>query len=292
MTITYPAGLPSFDGSRMTVDTLLRQPTFLQKRIVPDNRVFLSELLFRRGTTDSGAVVYNVARTEDQYPTRGDVGYVEPGAEFPMIDFSEGENRVATAQKVGGGYIVTDEARDRNQVDVIAKGNLKVRNAVVRQDAYRVLQAFRGAVEVVNSTATWDTAKAMRTDVLEAVAQIKSTQLGYRPDTVLISPKTKTDLLLLDELQNYAPRERTDLNPLYSQELAGYLAMNWVENEYLPDDEAIVLQTRMTGVNVEEKPFSLEVVREGTRQRNVVIGSRRGMPVVDEPQSALIIKGV
>jgi len=292
MTITYPGGAPVASGRLLTVDSLLKNPTFLAKRIVPDNRVFLSELLFRQGTTDSGAVVYNVARTEDAYPTKGDVQYVEPGAEFPMIDFSEGENRVATAQKTGGGYIVTDEARERNNTDVIAKGNLRVRNALLRQDAARCLTAFRGAVQQTSSTATWTTAKAMRTDVREAVAQIRRTQLGYNPDTVLISPETETDLLLLDELQNLAPRENVNLNPLYSRGLSGWLGMNWVVNEYLPADEAIILQTGMTGVNITEKPFTLSVVRQGTRERDVVIGSRRGMPIIDEPQSALIIKGV
>lgn len=291
MTITYPGGAPSVQGTRLTVDGVLKQPKFLAKRIVPDSRIFLSELLFRQDTTDSGAVLYNVARTDDQYPARGDVQYVEPGAEFPMIDFSEGENRVATARKVGGGYIVTDEAVDRNQMNVVAKGNLKVQNALKRQDAARCLTAFRGAVDTVNATATWDTAKAMRTDVLEAVAQIQRTQLGYTPDTVLINPQAVTDLLLLDELQNLSPRENTSLNPLFNRQLNGYLGMNWVPNEYMPVDEAIVLQTKMTGVNVTEKPFSLEVVREGTRQRTVVIGSRRGMPIIDEPLSALIIKG-
>lgn len=292
MTITYPGGAPAVDGRRITVDGLLKNPTFLAKRIVPDSRVFLTELLFRQGTTDSGAVVYNVARTEDAYPNKGDVQYVEPGAEFPMIDFSEGENRVATAQKTGGGYIVTDEARERNNTDVIAKGNVRVRNALLRQDAARLLASFRGAVEQTNSTAAWTVAKAMRTDVREAVAQIRRTQLGYNPDTVLISPETETDLLLLDELQNLAPRENVALNPLYSRGLSGWLGMNWVVNEYLPADEAIILQTGMTGVNITEKPFTLSVVRQGTRERDVVIASRRGMPIVDEPQSALIIKGV
>lgn len=292
MPITYPGSAPVVNGNAITVDGLLKNPTYLAKRIVPDNRVFLSDLLFRAGTTDSGAVLYNVARQGDNYPTRNDVQYVEPGTEFPMIDFSEGENRVATASKTGGGYIITDEARERNQLDVVAKGNLKIRNALIRQDAARCLAAFNGAVATVSAVGLWTVAKAMRTDVLKAVAQVQGTQLGYSPDTVLISPATRTNLLLLDELQNLAPRENPNLNPLYSRDLAGYLGMNWVVNEYVPNTQAIVLQTKMTGVNVTEKPFTLETERQATRQRNIVIGSRRGMPIVDEPLSALVINGV
>lgn len=294
MPMTYPGGAPAINqqSGALTVSALLKAPTFLAKRIVPDNRMFLSNLLFRRGNTSSGAVVYNAARVDEQYPSRGDAQIVEPGGEFPMIDFSDGADKVAVAQKLGAGYIVTDEARDRNNTDVIVKGNAKVRNAIIRQDAARALAAFDGAAPTVNAVADWSTAKAMRTDVLKALAQIKATRLGYTPDAVLINPDTESTLLLLDELTNLRPRENTAENPLYSPQLGGLLGMNWIVNEYVPEGQAIVLQTKVTGVDVEEKPFTLSVVREGTRERDVVIGSRRSVPVVDEPLSAVVIKGV
>ena len=49
---------------------------------------------------------------------------------------------------------------------------------------------------------------------------------------------------------------------------------------------------RNAGVNVVEKPLTINVVREGTRERDVVIASRRSVPVVDEPSSVVVIKGV
>lgn len=292
--ITYPGGAPSINSQTgaLTVSALLKQPTYLAKRIVPDQRLFLSDLLFRPGTTESGAVVYNVARAEDRYPSRGDSQYVEPGAEFPMIDLAEGPDVVAVALKTGAGYIVTDEARDRNRLDVIAKGNAKVRNTIMRQDAARCMAAFDAAAPTVNSTAKWSTAKAMRTDVTKAVAQIRAAQLGYTPDTVLVNPATVSDLLLLDELVNLSPREDPNRNPLFSNELANYLGLNWAVNDFVPAGTAIVLESRTAGVNVVEKPLTINVVREGTRERDVVIASRRSVPVVDEPSSVVVIKGV
>lgn len=292
--ITYPGGAPSIDQTTgaLTVSALLKAPTYLAKRVMPDTRQFLSQLLFRPATTASGAVVYNVDRAEDAYPARGDSQVVEPGAEFPMIDFTGGADRVAVAEKIGAGYIVTDEARDRNELDVMVRGNQLVRNTLIRQDAARALAAFNRDVPTVNATNPWTTAKAMRRDVLSAVAQIKNTRLGYAPNTVLINPQTEADLLLLDELQNLAPREDKNLNPLYSQTLANYLGMQWVANEFVPQGQAIVLQPGVTGKDVEEKPFRLSVVREGTRERDVVIASRRSVPVVDAPLSAVVIQGV
>ena len=134
--------------------------------------------------------------------------------------------------------------------------------------------------------------KAMRTDVTKAVAQIRAAQLGYTPDTVLVNPATVSDLLLLDELVNLSPREDPNRNPLFSNELANYLGLNWAVNDFVPAGTAIVLESRTAGVNVVEKPLTINVVREGTRERDVVIASRRSVPVVDEPSSVVVIKGV
>lgn len=290
--LTYPASPPSTSGTKLTVDALLKAPKVLGKRIVGSSDPFLSSLLFRADTTDSGAVVYGQASLEDLYPARGDVQQIEPGGEFPLVDTAEGENLVAVASKFGAGYIVTDEARDRNQLSVITKGNNKVRNALLRQDANRLFAAFNTAVPTVNAVGLWTTAKAMRTDILRGTAQIDGYKLGYNPQTVLIHPDTATDLMLLDELQNYSPRENAALNPLYRRDLAGYLGMNWITNPFMDRTKAIILETGMTGVNVTEKPYNVTVVREGTRERDVVIASKRSMPIIDEPLSALVITGV
>lgn len=290
--LTYPAAPPSTSGTKLTVDALLKSPKVLAKRIVGETDPFLSTLLFRADTTDSGAVVYGVAAAEDRYPSRGDVQQIEPGGEFPLVDTAEGENAVAVAAKFGAGYVVTDEAKDRNQLSVIAKGNAKVRNALLRQDATRLFKAFEQDVPVVSSVGDWTGAKVMRTDILRGVAMIEGHRLGYAPKTVLIHPDRATDLLLLDELQNLSPRENAALNPLYRRDLAGYLGMNWITNQYMDPTKAIILETGMTGVNVTEKPYTVTVVREGTRERDVVIASKRSVPIVDEPLSALVISGI
>ncbi|QIN94337.1 major capsid protein [Arthrobacter phage Abba] len=290
--LTFPAGAPSQDGTRLTVDTLLKSPTVLQKRIITPSQNFLSDELFRPGTTDSGAVMFSTAKKEDIYPSRGEVQQIEPGARYPMVDVDEGEGEVALATKFGAGYIVTDEAKRRNNLNVIAKGNLKLRNAMLRQDAYRCLAAFRGAVPTINASANWATARAMREDVLRNVAAIRSLGLGYNPDTVIISPNTATELLLLEELDALLPRENASLNPLYNPTLSGLLQMKWLVNEFAEDDEAIILQTKMTGANIVEVPFNVEVEREGTRKRDVVLADKWSVPIIDEPESALIIKGV
>ncbi|QTF82105.1 major capsid protein [Arthrobacter phage Prairie] len=292
MTLTYPAQPPAVSGTKLTVDALLKAPKVLAKRIVGSNAPFLSDLVFRPDTTESGAVIYSEAGTEDLYPARGDVKQIEPGAEFPMVDTAEGDQKTAVASKFGAGYIVTDEAKDRNQLSVITKGNMKVRNALIRQDSNRLFAAFNAKAPVVPAVGVWTTPKAMRTDIVKGLARIEAYELGYTGDTVILHPDRISDLLLLDELQNLSPRENTALNPLFRRDLAGYLGVNWVSNPHADPTKAIILTNRISGVNVTEKPYGVAVVREGTRERDVVIASKRSVPVIDEPLSTLIITGI
>ncbi|QOP66250.1 major capsid protein [Arthrobacter phage Pippa] len=292
--LTYPSEAHAVDPNKpqLTVNALLKAPTVLQKRIITPSQNFLSDELFRPGMTESGVVIFNRAKQSDIYPSRGDVEQIEPGAEFPYVDVDEEGAEMALSTKFGAGYVVTDEARSRNQLSVITKGNLKVRNALLRQDAYRCLAAFRGAVPTVNATDVWTTPRAWREDILRNVAAVQRLGLGYSPNTAIISPNTATELLLLPELDSLLPRENKALNPVYNPTLSGLLNINWVVNEFASDLEVILLETKMTGTNVVEKPYGVEVVREGTRKRDHVLADKWSVPVIDEPESALIITGI
>lgn len=294
MALTYPNPAPTVDPNQpvISVNSLLKAPTVLAKRIITPSQQFLSDELFRPGTTDSGVVIFNKAKKSDIYPSRGDVQQIEPGARYPMVDVDEGGAEMALATKFGAGYKVTDEAKRRNNTNVIVKGNLKLRNAMLRQDAYRCLAAFRGAVPTINAVAPWTEPRAMREDVVRNTGAVRSLGLGYSPNTVIISPNLATELLLLAELDALMPRENRALNPLYNLSLSGILQMNWLVNEFADDNEAIILETKTTGVNVVEVPFNVEVEREGTKKTEYVLADKWSVPVIDEPESALIIRGV
>lgn len=290
--INYPAEGPTVNGTKLTVDSMLKAPTVLTRRIITPAENFLSDVIFRKGTTDSGAILYAKAKLGEAYPERGDVEEIQPGASFPMVDLGEDEQEVALSKVFGAGYSVTDQARRRNSTDVIAKGNLKVRNALLRQDALRCLAAFKEFAPTVAATASWTTPRAWREDVLRGASTIRGTKLGYKPDTVIISPDTATELMLLPELDALLPRENKALNPLFAPGLSGLLQMNWIIQDYMPDEEAILLQTGVTGVNVIEKELSTEVERIAHEKKTLVLTDRWSVPVIDEPHSALRITGI
>lgn len=292
MTLAYPAGAPTTTGTRLSVDRLLKAPTVLAKRIVTDDTKFLSDLLFRPGTTESGTVIYSESAIEDRYPARGDFEEVAPGAAYPMVDIAETGDKVALSTKHGAGYEVTVEAEKRNQLNVITKGNLKLRNALLRQDAARCLSAFDAKVPTVNSVGDWSVSKVWKTDLLQGINSIKGLKLGYSPKTVLISPNTETTLLLLDDLQNWSPKENANLNPLYNPSLSGLLGLNWIVNEFVDDDQAILLETGITGANIVESPYAVQVIPDPLLGKKYVIADKWGMPIIDEPGAALVINGI
>ena len=291
-TLTHTAGAPSTTKNTITVSRALKDPTRLAQRIVPETVKFLSDELFRQGTTDSGAVIYNEASVEGQYPSRGDVQQIEPGGVYPMVDIDEGGDKVALSTKHGAGYKVTEEAEKRNQANVVQKGNLKVRNALLRQDAARCLAAFESKVPTINALDPFSVPKAAKATLLRARAQSVNLKLGYNPRTVLINPTTVTDMLLLDEIQNFAPRENTALNPLYNPSISGLWGFNWIENEFVDEDEIILLETKVTGINITENPYRVQVVPVPLEGIKYVIADKWGVPIIDEPGSALVIKGV
>lgn len=292
----FPARQPSTNGTQLTVDRLLNAPKVLAKRIVQPDTNFISNVLFRSVPTGpSGSVIYSRPSIADIYPAKGDVQFVEPTGNFPNVDIGSEEDLVAVARFVGASFWVTDDAARRNALNVISSGVPKVRAALVRQDAARCLKAFRDNVEVVNSTGVtdgWAEPKIWRRDILTQLSAIKSRQLGYQPNTVMVHPDTMTTVQLLDEIQTWAPRENTALNPLFQTALSGLLGLQWMENEHMSRDEAIVFQQNTTGFVAEEIPFMVETERVVKERRTYVYASRSATPVIDEPGSAVVISGV
>lgn len=285
---------PTVDGTRVSWDTLSKQPKAIARVIAPTPEIFLSTLLFRQDTTDSGSVIFNRARANGAYPTKGDVREIQPGADFPTVNLGEETQDVAVVTKIGAAFEVKDESEDRKAYDEANRGLYLVRNALTRQDAYRCYQAFLDAgVPVQSATASWADATAANPlrDLLTARAAIKNAKLGYRATTVIVNPTTALELLLNEKVQKQIQVGNESSNPWLSPGLGNLLGMNWVENEFLDEDEAIVLQQNLTGVNVVEKDTFVERHRQ-TGQKSLYEVSRRSVPIITDPLSAVRIQGV
>lgn len=287
-------GSPTVQGTRVTLDTILKQPKVVSRVIVPTPEVFLSTFLFRQDTTESGAMIFNRARANGAYPTKGDVREIAPGADFPTIQLGEDTPEVAVATKYGLAFEVTDESVQRKAYDEIGRGLLLSRNALRRQDAYRCYQAFVDAgVPTRNAVAKWNdpaTANPLR-DLLTAVADIRNTRLGYAANTVLINPRAALEFQLNEKIQKQVQVGNESSNPWLSPTLGRLLGLNWVENEFLPEGEVLVLQANISGVNFVERDTEVEPIRQ-SGQKTLVQVSRRAVPIITDPGAAVRIQGV
>ena len=285
--------VPAFNSAAYTIPDLLKDPKRIEKVIEPTPEVWLSTFLFRRDTTDSGAVVFNQARKNGAYPDKGSVEEIAPGAEFPKIDIS-GEvldSKVVTKQ--GFAFEVKDESTQRKNYDEVGRALRLGTNLMVQQNAAQLWQAFVDAkVPTQNAVAAWNTSNIdPRRDVLTATAAIRNTRLGYNPRTVLINPETMLELQLNDKFAAWMPRENAALNPFLNPTLNGFLGLEWVDNEFVPKDEVIVFERGITGVEVVERDVEVEPIRE-SGQKTLYQVSRRSVPIITDPLSAVIIKGV
>lgn len=284
---------PTVDGTRYTTDALLKDPKRLARVITPTPEIFLSTFLFRSDTTSSGAVIFNQARANGSYPEKGRVEEIAPGADFPKLDLSEETVDVTVATKHGIAFEVKDESVDRKSYDEVNRALLLAQNAMVLQNANQCYRAFLDAgVPTVNAVGAWNAASAdPRRDIRKAQAQIRNTKLGYRAATVLINPDALLELELNPLFAGWMPRENANLNPFLNQGLNGFLNVEWVENEFVPEDEIFILQRNVTGVDVLEKDTSVEAHRQ-TGQKTLYEVSRRNVPIITDPLSVVRVQGV
>ncbi|MGL3805852.1 phage major capsid protein [Paeniglutamicibacter sp. R2-26] len=284
MTISNPGDLI------LTVKSLLKAPTQIGKRIIRPEDKFLSEYLFRGPIkVQGGAYTFSEAEESEDLPARGGIEQIEPGGDYPMVDVADGEEQAGRTSKFGAGYRVTYEARDDNNMNPIARGNLKVRNAMLLSDAGRSLAALEKKVIATPATAGgWGTAGNWEKDILTAVSTAPT---GYDPDTIVISKATALKIRLLKEIKDYAPRENKALNPLFNQALEGLLDLHWIINNRA-GAKAYLLQVNTAGFVAESDPFGVTVVDRPENDEFIVKAKRRSAPEVDEPGAVTIIAGV
>jgi len=294
MTITQPGNKPA---SNVVVRSLLKAPTVIQGRVIDPNVQFLSDFLYRGPiATPSGVVEFQVAKLDDTYASRGDSKVIEPGAQFPTLDVAEGPATNGSTDKFGAEYIVTYEAVDRNDINPMLKGNRKLRNHIVRQDATRALAAIEAAVaehsQVTPASATWGTEGAAWEDLGSALA---SAPTGYDYDTLLIN---KQDAWLMaraaDIKKAYQPTNRADAQIYGSvfSPLNGFLGLDVVINDFVPRGRTYLVQRNVAGFVALEKDFNVRIVDEPKTERYVVMGSKRSAPFVDEPAAVQVITGI
>lgn len=298
----------STDGPRITVASLIKQPTVIPRRILSMlEQQFIADAILRKlPPTQSGAYVY-----EESTPlfAEGDAPIVGEGGEIPVISGRVGARKAAFTIKRALAVQITREMRDRNNMDAVNTQITQVKNTFIRTWETAFLQTLlqHPDVHTMPAGTPWDDpASAIREDLIESTNLIENSSLddepedffGFSPDTLVIGRNVRDALMLSDDFNKAYVDNKADESVLYTGKLPGrffnvdaFLVSR--EMDRLAPDSAILLQRKVVGGIGDERPLSSTPLYENkdneTWRTNTV---RTSAVLIDQPMAACIITDV
>lgn len=289
----------SNQGPRITVNAMVKDPLLIRQRFLQmaDKQFIMEALLRNVGRPESGVIQY-----EESSPLflDDDMAVVAEGAEIPLGQGSTGLWKAATTIKIARGIVVTQEARDRNRVDLVQQRMTQVKNTMVRaweRRLFAMLSTHPSIPLVSTAGDPWTgVAPKIRNDIILAkkvVGQAVSPTtgntddfLGFEADTLVISENVAYTMTLDPAfIDIYKSSPIVTQSPIYSGQLEKQVeGLTIMTSKFLPDTYAYVMQRNIIGGYGDERPlFISPTVRDDDREiwrSNVV--RRTGM-FLDQP---------
>jgi hypothetical protein len=263
---TYPAAGPSLTGDLLTISRLLQSPAAIGRRLrdFRDLRFISDQILTQR----------------------------------------TGVAAVAQIVKWGQKVALTDEEINRSVYagQALNRSLRKVVNTIIKQVDTVTLSAVASAVTATQAaSAVWSTTSNILVDVLNAKAVIVGLNLGYMPDTLLLSDAKYAILMGNDKVTNAWARETTN-NPVYTGEVQRLAGLNIIVSPNLPTADPWVIDSQQLGGMADERDaapgyavsdMGIEVLSDRITNKDKwdLQGRRKTVPVVQEPGAAVRITG-
>jgi hypothetical protein len=199
-----PLDTPTMATTKLTVDVLLNSPTRITRTIADlvMKNFFLDQVFQVGGDVSGGAVLYDLVTMIEVYADR-DVERVQPGSEFPLITGVRVPPLIAAVEKFGGKFVVTDEAKRRNDVSRITNQMRRLSNTITRKLHQRGIGLIEAAVTAYTrtqaATTTWKACvelEASKVKKLESpmrgimlgLEKLEKEEMGYNYDTLVVHP--------------------------------------------------------------------------------------------------------
>lgn len=290
----YPLGAPAISGSAITLETMLNEPTRITNYLSDISlRGFISPMIFNTGgSVSGGAVIYDQLTLNDLFPTR-DVQNVGPGAEFPIITSDNAAPMVATPEKFGGKFFITDEARDRNDPVVVQREGRKLANSIIRKIDANSIATLDASISGIGSqtvvglnwqsvvtggSSTTNASGWPAADFAKVQLLADTQELGVQFDLWIVNPAQRAQLALV-------------YGNGYADVLASY-GIRLESSNRVAAGTAYVVESGQVGDLRMEKPLSTEVWREPETQRTWVQSDVRPVAFVTNPYSIVKVTGL
>ena len=217
---SYPAPPPTLAGDLETISRFLQSPTQIRRRLrdYTDLRFISDQLLTQRFRTSGGAALYELS---EPFVTDRTVEAVGAGAEYPLANMPTGTSAIASVSKWGQKVRVTDEEIARNVYagQTIDRCLRKVVNSIIQQVDSQTMSLIQSNVggNTQGATVAWTTTGTaqMLRDILLAKKVVYSKNLGYKPDTLVVSDNAYAYMMSDTNITNALRRETTE-SPVYT----------------------------------------------------------------------------
>lgn len=299
---------PTLSGDTLTISRFLQSPAAIQRRLrdYTDLRFVSDQILTQRFRSSGGAVLYD--QSESQITDRA-VEAVAPGSEYPYANDPTGTAALAAIVKWGQKVRLTDEEIARNALAgaAVDRKFRKVINSVIKQVDTISMSAVASALADTAAIATWNNATVANRkpleDILLAVQTIEDRNQGYRPDTLVVSPKAYTYLMLNDAIAQLRKRETSD-NPVYTGMIESVAGLTVIKTPNLPNNlNAFVIDSvalggmadevdGAPGYSVADLAVQIKPIRKDDTDSWDLQGRRKTVPVVQETGAGQEITGV
>lgn len=291
----YPLGTPSLSGNNLTVDLMLREPTRINAYLsnVALRNYFAERIFPNGGGVSGGALVYSQVTANDLFPTRA-TQKIAPGAEFPEVTFDRPEPKTAQVEKIGGGFWVTDEARDRNDLTSIQSEGVKLGNDIQRQLHAQAIAELEASITAIGSdvqmvATSWADAAALTLTTTANNLLPHTDFANLRKLAAVKELGVEYNLLIVN------PQERANFEIIYQGRAGDVLAANGFEmvvSNIVPAGTAYAVQEGTVGQVRYEQALTTEVDRAVRKQSSWVQASVRHVFAVTNPYNAVKITGL
>lgn len=242
-----------------------------------------------------------IVRYEESNPLYGG-NVIEDRAEYgeiPVGRFGLGTPKVAFSRDKSIGVVVSEEMRDRNNVDMMAQGMKQVANDMTKtwDDLFVGIALAHPSVQTFAAASPWSTASYdIRADILtcmkliEAVQDSQGSELGFMCDTLIVSRTTKYDLLRSKDFNaEYYGGDIASENLRYTGKLPQQImGLDVLVSPRVPVGKAIFLQRNVAGFISDEKPlFSTHLKYDEDRPAWRANIRRKAAVGLDQPRAML-----
>lgn len=291
----HPLGPPSVDGTEITIDFALENPTYITKTLedLTLQKFLVDKVFTNEGGVTGGAVLYDVLEENELYLTR-DVEPIEPGGVYPIVDDGRRAPAMAPVEKWGGKVYLLDESKKRNKTGLFGRKIVKLGNTMVRRVNTNTMAVMNAAVakygrtmvandwtKIITAGTSASTAqKYPLADVASAVALAEKEELGIEFNLLILNPTDWANGVTLYGSTGGFKAILEDLGFSY-----------FVTNRQTAGKAKIVAEGQVGGYNVEQ-PIQTMTYRDEDHDKTWTKSSVLPAMYVDDPFAMIELTGL